>query len=214
VLTSRIEPDTTKNIELGAKFSALDNRLTINTAIFRTDWDNLPTNIVNTSSTCVAGSITNNIGSAESQGIEMDINYLFNDWQLSLGASYIDTKRVEVRTPLTEGEPLPYAPRTNAILGLQYNFTTNGFNSYIRTDIAYVGEYESAPARLGLEPGGDYGNVNLRFGMTIEQWDLAIYAKNLSNNDELLVQSGGADENGVGVRSRPRQVGLAINYSF
>jgi outer membrane receptor protein involved in Fe transport len=147
----------------------------------------------------------------------MEINYRFDDWQLSLGASYIDTKRVEVRTPLKEGEPLPYAPRTNAILGLQYNFTANGFNSYVRTDIAYVGKYESAPAwlaDLGIKPAGDYANINLRFGMSIEQWDLAIYAKNLSNNDELLVHANGVGETSLGVRSRPKQVGLTFNYSF
>ena len=218
-LTSRVEPDTTSNVELGAKLSALDNRLTINTAIFHTVWDNLPTSISPTNNPPCFNRIINNIGSAESQGIEMDINYyLSDDWQLSLGASYIDTKRVEVRVPFEEGERLPYAPRTNAILGLQYNFTANGFNSYVRTDIAYVGEYESAPAYLDedFRPGGDYTNVNLRFGMTIEQWDLAIYAINLSNNDELLVQANGngSDEGRLGVRSRPRQMGLAFNYSF
>ena len=138
--------------------------------------------------------------------------------QQSLGASYIDTERVDVRTPLIEGEPLPYAPRTNAILGLQYHFTANGYNSYVRTDIAYVGKYKSAPAWLALlrmdQPSGDYVNVNFRVGMTIEQWDLSIYAKNLSNNDELLVHATGIGQESVGIRSRPRQVGVAFNYSF
>ena len=147
----------------------------------------------------------------------MDINYHIEDWQLSLGASYIDTNRVNVREPLIEGESLAYAPRTNAILGFQYNFTANGFDSYVRTDIAYVGEYESAPAwlaDLGIESAGDYTNVNLRFGMTIEHWDLAIYAKNLNNNDESLVHTNGGGETSLGVRSRPRQVGLTFNYNF
>ena len=37
-LIDQIDPDTTENIEIGAKFTLLDNRLTLNTAVFHIDW--------------------------------------------------------------------------------------------------------------------------------------------------------------------------------
>ena len=211
-ITTRVEPDTTKNIELGVKLSAADSRLTINTAIFRSYWDNLPVDIDATNG-CLRR-VINNIGAAESQGIEIDANYIIDDWALSISASYIDTKRVGVRSPLIEGERLTYAPRTNASLGLQRNFTIDGIAAFVRADIAYVGEYESAPVWLGFDSAGDYVNANLRLGLDVEEWDFAIYAKNLTNTNEVLVHADGAGDSGVGTRSHPRQFGITLGYSF
>ena len=54
-ITNRVEADTTENFELGGKFTLLDNRLTLNTALFRIDWSNLPVSITNTNSTTTGG---------------------------------------------------------------------------------------------------------------------------------------------------------------
>ena len=65
-------------------------------------------------------------------------------WQMNLAASYIDTEWTEARAPVTVGERLVYAPRANARLGLQYNFDLSAYPAFVRTDISYIGEYETS----------------------------------------------------------------------
>ncbi|MDC0000504.1 TonB-dependent receptor [Porticoccaceae bacterium] len=210
VITSRVESDTTVSLELGLKLSLLDNRLVVNTAAFKTDWDNLPTRINAVSDTCLNGSVINNIGSAESQGIEVDMTYLLDAWAFSLSASYMDTARTNTRPPLKEGERLAYAPRTNANAGLQYNFTMNGHSGFIRTDISYVGKYPSAESLFPFPVAGDYVDTSLHLGITMNHWDLTFYGTNLTGNDDARVFFF----NDVDIRAVPRKLGVKVNYNF
>ncbi|MDB9999456.1 TonB-dependent receptor [Porticoccaceae bacterium] len=217
VLTPRVESDTTANLELGLKLSLLDNRLAVNTAIFKTDWDNLPTRISSTSDTCPAGTaIVNNIGSAQSQGIEVDATYLLDAWQLNLSASYMDTKRTNTRPPIEEGERLVYAPRTNATAGVQYNFMLNDYSGFVRTDISYVGEYASAERAFAFRaaPAGDYVDASLHIGITMNQWDLTFYGTNLTGNEDVRISNGAVGDITKGIRAVPRKLGVKVSYDF
>ena len=215
-LTTVIEPDTTENIELGLKLSLLDKRLTINTAIFQTDWDNLPAVIlpdVPEGSLCNQG-IVNNIGSARSEGIELEVSYHMDAWMLDLAASYIEAEWTNVQSPILAGDTLSYVPRTNANLGLQYNLTIGEYAPFVRTDIAYVGEYESLDRSQPFATGGDYILVGLRVGVDLEKWQIALYGDNLLNEDTLLFHINGIGENSLGNRLSPRKVGLELSYNF
>jgi len=215
VLTPRIESDTTANLELGLKLSLLDNRLAVNTAVFKTDWDNLPTVIANTSDACPGTiGIVNNIGNAQSQGIEVDATYLLDAWQFSLSASYMDTERTNTRPPIVEGERLIYAPRTNAIAGVQYNFMLNSYSGFIRTDISYVGDYPSGESFFSLPFSGDYVDASMHVGMTINQWNLTFYGTNLMGNDDIRIDTGGSGDNTLGIRAVPRRLGVKVSYDF
>ena len=212
VLTNRVDSDSTENIELGAKFSILDNRLTINTALFRVDWADLPVNVHNTSDACPGTTgIVNNLGEARSQGVEIEVNYLVTpELVLNLATSYMDTEITDAVPPLSKGDRLIYAPRTNANLGLQYNFDLEAFPVFVRTDISYVGEYETAPSVNAFSTGGDYVNVNLRAGLNMDQWSVAFYASNITNEDELLVFETANNAR----RVSPRRIGLEVSYDF
>ena len=86
-LIDELDPDTTENIELGAKFTLLDRRLTINSAVYRIDWEGLPARIDDTSDLCPRGIVQNNVGEARSEGAELgselpsfNTNLQFNAW--------------------------------------------------------------------------------------------------------------------------------------
>ena len=209
-LVNRVEADTTENVELGTKFTFFDKRLTVNTSIFRIKWDNLPVAIQGQSLDCLNFSVINNIGEAQTQGIELETNYqVTDDLVVNLAASYIDTEWKDARPPVEVGERLVYAPRANARLGVQYNFDLRAYPAFIRTDIGYVGEYETYPKASASPQAGDYVNLSLRAGLSIDQWSIALYGANLTNEDSSLVF-----DSDTGNRLSPRKIGLEVSFNF
>ena len=217
-ITPRVESDTSEQLELGVKLSLMEKRMELNAAIFHADWDNLPIIIDPDSPSCPVelGRITNNIGSASTQGIEVDMRYVLDAWLLNMSASYLETEREDVRPPLFEGEPLVYAPKSNASIGLQYNFTVSGYDAFARTDVSYVGEYESSTQALGLGSAGEYVDASIRAGITVDNWELALYGANITNNDDVRVvnDADALGQNSIGVRARPRRIGFTLSYNF
>ncbi|MDB9953762.1 TonB-dependent receptor, partial [Porticoccaceae bacterium] len=216
-LVDQVAPDTTENFELGAKFTLLDSRLTLNTAIFNIDWQDLPALIIDTSSICPADQgVLNNIGEANSKGIEMEAIYLVTpQLAINLSASYIEAEWEETEgITAKSGEYLTFAPRTNANLGVQYDFDLSGFSAFARTDISYVGEYETAFQSdrfldFRYDAAGDYVNINFRLGINVDQWALAFYAANLTNEGSIINRFP-RSEYGL----TPRKLGLEASYHF
>ena len=184
----------------------------MNTAIFNVDWADLPAFIVNDAAACPGGfGTTNNIGEANSKGIEVETNYLITpQLAINLSASYIEAEWKKTEGITAEpGESLSFAPRTNANLGVQYGFDVSSYPAFVRADVNYVGEYETQFKSSGFGTAGDYVNVNMRLGLDIDQWSLAFYVVNLTDESS-LIHSGPSNEYIV----RPRKVGLEANYAF
>lgn len=208
-ITDRVESDSTENWEFGTKFSFLENRLIVNTALFRINWDNMPMAISDTSPSCTFRTV-NNIGRARSQGFELETSYrLTSNFTASLAASYLDTKWTEARPPVVNGERLTDAPLTSATLGVEYAYALGGYPAFLRTDISYVGSYETGNASLGLPSIGDYVNVGARAGIDIGRWSLALYGSNLTNENKVVNSSILTQ-----LRMKPRVIGLSLNYTF
>jgi outer membrane receptor protein involved in Fe transport len=211
-ITDQVGPDTTENFELGAKLSLLDNRLTLNTAVFNIDWLDLPAKILGNTPACPGGfGVEVNIGEANSKGVEMEAAYLVTpQLAINFSASYIEAEWVDTEgTPAQPGESLSFAPRTNANLGVQYDFDFNQHPAFVRTDVSYVGEYQTSFENFGFGEAGDYVNVNMRLGVNIDQWSLALYGTNLTN-ELAVVHSSPASEYLV----KPRRIGFEARYSF
>ncbi|MDB4077542.1 TonB-dependent receptor, partial [Porticoccaceae bacterium] len=208
-ITDSVAPDTTDNIELGAKFSLLDNRLNMNMALFRVDWEGLPATFIG-SNVCA---VTNNVGAARSEGVEWSIDYAATTAVLlSFSGAYIEAEVTD--DPINaanEDKTLSYAPRFNVGLGVEYGFEIGASPSFVRTDINYLGEYYTIHGEGGV-PAGDYVNVDLRAGVDIDQWSLALYVKNLTDKHTIL-----RDYNlstGLNTRLAPRRIGLELEYTF
>ena len=216
LLTDQLDPDTTENFELGAKFTLLDNRLTLNGAIYRIDWQGIPALFRGTTDACgFFNSINNNAGSARSEGVELEVNYfLASDFKVDLAlayneAYYTDTSpnsRIEI------GEDLPFAPNFTANMGVEYSFDIGSNPAFIRSDFNYFGEAESNTQAVGgaREPIGGYLNVNLRASVSIDQWEVAFYGRNLTNENNFIRY----DFTNFATLLPPRKLGLEIKYTF
>ena len=205
-----IDSDTVENFEFGAKFSLLNDRLQANTAVYQVDWDGIP--ITQTFDFCSAPS---NAGEARSRGAELELTYQIHDSMLvNFNSSYIDAELTEDAVALgaQAGDRLPGSPRYNLSLGLEYGFDLNGHDAYLRSDYAHVGGFYNNLQESGTEIG-DYGKLNIKAGITVDQFDIDIYINNLTNEDSITwIDTEGFPNRGN--RLRPRMIGLNVGYRF
>lgn len=205
-----VDSDTTENFELGSKFTLLDNRLTLNSALYRINWEEIPIQVFEDSDSCLLfQSLKVNAGEARSQGIELETQFhATHNLQLSLTASYTDTEFLDDGIG-EKGDRLPLSPRVNATVGFEYGFELSGYDSFVRADYAYVGGYHNDVAGNSPEMG-DYGKLNMRAGVEIDQFSIDIYGNNLTNEDDLA----GGQGTTIGWRVRPRVIGVEVGYQF
>ena len=212
ISTDDLTSDTTDSVELGGKFGLLENRLTLNTAIYRVEWTDIPISVLGS---CGFSSALN-AGEATSQGIEVEATYyVLDDLRIEFGASYIDAELTKNSEGVgSKGDRLPLSPRSNVALAFEYGFEMAGYRSFVRADYASIGGYfptlqgASAAGTLGDEIG-DYDKLSLRAGITVNQLDVAIYGTNLTQSDEFVFATGPG-----GIRVAPSQIGLDLHYRF
>ncbi|MGH8334667.1 MAG: TonB-dependent receptor, partial [Pseudomonas sp.] len=118
VLKSDMEPETTKNYEIGTKWDLLNDRLSLTADIFRTEKENARVQVDTTS--------YENAGKTRVQGIELSASGKITDkWQVFAGYAYMDSEQVDAG-PLNranEGNELPNTPKNSASLWTTYQVT-------------------------------------------------------------------------------------------
>jgi outer membrane receptor protein involved in Fe transport len=161
-ISNLIKSDTSENYELGAKFKLLDNRLTLNAAVFRIDWTDISVTVQGSNAAGCNAFMFANLGEARSEGIEVEANYaVSSNLLLNLSASYLDARLTE--SPLLDvpdpQDELAFSPN-NASLGLEYNFELGAYPAFVRTDVSYVEDYRTDIALTqATARGGDYVKV-------------------------------------------------------
>ena len=219
------KPDSLWNYEAGLKSSWLDNKLTVDAALFEIDWSN-----VQTKATTADGifSYITNAGNARSRGGEVEITALpITGLMLNGGFGFTDAKltqdQVNSNIQLTgttglKGDYLPGVPRVTGSASASYSFPlTSAFNGLLRADYAYTGQMQSSfrpTTDPYFEKYGDYGSVNLRTGIESGTWGLYLFVQNLTD----VVGITGAHSE-LGIKRQlftipPRTVGINGRMSF
>jgi outer membrane receptor protein involved in Fe transport len=212
--------DTLWSYELGAKTAWLDNRLTVNGAVFYIDWRNIQQNI--SLPTCGLN-FTGNFGTASSEGGELEMHYEpTSTLSLTLGAAYNVAKLIStiVGAQGAKGDPLENTPKWmgsasadyhrqfgNAGLGyarLDYSTTTHQYNNF-------------TPASNYYDRAG-YSLANMRVGAKHKGWDTALFIDNAFNKhaETALPLSYAIDlptTRRVSL-NRPRTIGVEIRFDW
>ena len=95
----------------------------------------------------------------------------------------------------------------------------NGFilaqnESFARIDYNYQSEYYSNIQGTGQAAGG-FGQLNLKAGMAINQFNVDIFVNNLTNTDEFTWVESSLQGGGFSAyQLRPRTVGLNLGFNF
>ena len=118
LLKSDMEPETTKNYEIGTKWDLLNDRLSLTADLFRTEKENARVQVDTTS--------YENAGKTRVQGIELSASGKITDkWQVFAGYAFMDSEQVD-GGPMgraNDGNELPNTPKNSASLWTTYQVT-------------------------------------------------------------------------------------------
>ena len=193
--------------EIGGKHTLLDGGMTLNWAVFYTEYSDLQTAIFKG-----IGFSVKNAANSEIYGIEVDTLWQATD-NLRIGANfaYLDATYDDFRDgpcnafqldadPLCgtpngvsfndlSGEPTLYASDYSAAAFADYVLPiTNDMEFFLSGDVNYRDEFNSAGDNDPLDVIDAYTKVNLRLGIRGDSWELMAYGRNIF--DEAALQQG------------------------
>ncbi len=182
--------DTLENIEFGMKGEFLDRTLRLNASFYMTEITDLQVSRFDPSNVAFLV-FMENVGDAESNGIDVDFQWAAGSSLLISGAaSFLDTEITRLNPQLQGvavpvGSELPLAPRFSGNIRARYDYDvpSMGANGYVTAALVHRGESVAgivgsaafmddtgvlaygASSGLGLQnEGGTFGTVNDRTG--------------------------------------------------
>lgn len=182
------KPDSLKNYEFGWKTSWLDGRLRWNGAAYFMKWSDIQYTVYEYALVACCGS-TYNLSDAESKGIETDLSFAATEaLTLSVAAAYNDAKTTaDFDLPLTgklsvpKGTELPNVPQWKASLQGRYQFKISDFDAYTQLSYSYTGDSWSEIVPKNRYQQDAYSLVNLRGGISRDDWGIDLYINNLTD---------------------------------
>lgn len=223
------DADNATNWELGIKGNAWENRMRFTVAAFYIDWDDIQIDAVGPIS---ATSISLNGGTAQSQGLELEIAVSFTDnFQAVLGYGYTDA---ELKDDFNiggvigrDGDELPNVPKHSANISISYiQSVFDGAELIYHLNGSYLDEVQTAlnPSNGDFAEVASSSNWDASISYSTEQWVVGLFINNLTNEHALSNTRGAGTytsplnpESGRDLYSyvnRPRTIGLNFSYKF
>jgi outer membrane receptor protein involved in Fe transport len=208
--------------EGGVKASALDNRLSVSADVYHIDWTRIQqTEVLSNGAGGCFASLTLNLGSAASDGGELEVDARVTDsLTLHLAGGYEDARLTKV-FPGTEyyvGEPLSGVPKWTTTASADYEIPQSWGNYFIRGQYSFSGgsiSYTEVATGLARKA---YQLVDVRAGANYHAYTVTLFAKNLFDarpnlSDEVAVSALAANRYRFSV-GLPREVGVDLRFHF
>ncbi|HEY1145104.1 MAG TPA: TonB-dependent receptor, partial [Allosphingosinicella sp.] len=212
------------NYEVGLRSSFLDNRVNLSAAAYYIDWKSIQGFIQVGDAQLQLGTF-GNAGDAVSKGFELELNTRPAEG-LSLGAAVGYSKATLERADPTfgaeKGDTLPYAPRWTVSLNGQYEHPISGdWVGFVGGNYRYLSKHFTSYESLAFTdprqaiPLKGYGILDLRLGARSGNFDVTIFAKNVTNKYAYIADTtatffGPAFESIV----QPRTIGISFSQNF
>jgi iron complex outermembrane receptor protein len=154
--------ETIDSYEIGAKTRWLDDRLNVNLAGFYDEHKNLQLSVFTAQN--AAASVVRNAGSADIDGIELEIQALPTEWlQASGTVGYLNTKYItfiDGGVNVANDRAFPYAPQFTANLSLDAKLleTDNFGTLHVIADYLHSDAYYEYPYSLSENPAINKGS--------------------------------------------------------
>ena len=177
--------------ELGTKHTLLEDRLTLNAAVYFIDWTDQQLTGTFSFPTGGTQSFIFNAGKSEVKGVELELQTVISEnFNVGLTYAYTDAEFKEL-TDLEalqlfgnnslEGKQLPGVPQQQASIFGKYSFALGDLGeAYVRADAAYTDrKYDQI---FNLAYTGYQELVNVTLGLDNERWGLQLFVKNLTDD--------------------------------
>jgi outer membrane receptor protein involved in Fe transport len=223
------QADILTSYEFGMKGTFGDGRLRLNAAYYTQEWDDFQLSKIDTSVSVLT--LTDNVGNAESDGLEIEGSYLITDnWDLNFGFSWIESKLTESYwvNPAAEaagaapnapaGNELPRVPELKWNVSSRYNFNIGGMPAFVQGSLTSVGEsynllYDIDSTTRTRKKQGDYQVGHMAVGIERDSWSAELYVKNITDERGEVFINGATYDQRV-TSNRPRTVGLRFRHKF
>jgi outer membrane receptor protein involved in Fe transport len=185
------EEEEAWSYELGTKNLLLDNRLSVNAAVYYIDWTNQQLTTTFFFPTGGTQSYITNAGKSEVKGFELELQAAVTEnFSAGLTYAYTDAEFVELvdteagqlfgDTSL-EGYKLPGVPENEASIFGKLSFDVGAIGrGYVRVDVAYTDKkYDQV---FNLAHTGSQELVNVTLGLDSEHWSTQVWVKNLTDD--------------------------------
>ena len=193
--------ETVESIELGLRSSLLNGAMTLNAAIFRSEFEDLQTSALEGATFKVV-----NAGSSVSQGVEVDARLaVTSELTVGVAMSYLDAYYSDFEDAACTAEqtakhnvsgnpggcnqdltdaPLQFAPELSGNFNVSY--ATSIFSSLVlrvTADVNYTDAYFTTQDEDPYTEVSAYTKLNMRIGLadTSDSWEVAIVGKNLTD---------------------------------
>lgn len=230
--TLSFDQELADNYEIGIKGSAFENRLQYSVAAFYIQYEDLQVQSISTS----GSTTTDNAGSANSQGLEVELKALATE-HLALSANYAYVnakfdeycKNAETNNMLTgtaciadggidtRGNRLEYSSEQVFNLSAEYILGLQDMGDLIfNTNYVYTSEQFFDPANTAGQDALNLLNASIAFESSDGHWYLSLWGKNLTReeyNKDFI--SYGATPDGVAyIQGAPRTYGATLTWTY
>ncbi|GAB3091249.1 TonB-dependent receptor [Aestuariicella hydrocarbonica] len=208
------------NMELGFKSMLMDNRLRLNGAIFRTDYEDLQVLQQFDCGGCAFPPlVTKNAGKALSEGIELEATFaLTENLQVAGTYAFLDTEYIELEGNLKqdEGNALRNAPRNAYTLVTSYEKELP-FGGFMDARLEYIHKekafQDTANYELAAIPEYRVFNTRLAYTSADETWEVAGWVNNLMGEEYYGHNYQAPPFGFIHVPAMPRTYGVTVTWS-
>lgn len=213
------EPETLSSHEFGVKWQSADSRFRINSALFFSDYDDVQVTLFDGG----GGPITANAGTAEIQGLELELTALLTDrLTLDLGYGYTDAEYTSLNAipglalAVDLNSKLVNTPENTLNLGLEFATQMGSKPLTLRADYSYTDDVfnDSQNSQFLFQDAVSLLGLNARLELN-ENTDLIAWVENAT--DERYIVTGNSNF-GLGfhsaVVSTPREFGVTYRRRF
>jgi iron complex outermembrane receptor protein len=212
--------DSLWSYEVGTKGRYLDNRLSVNAALYRINWSQIQQTIV----LPICGfAFTTNAGDAEVLGSELEVQArLTPGWTagISAGNTHAYITRTIVPNIVGLGEDVLNVPQVNATVNTDYEIPLAEERSmFLRADFPWVGRSHAyyAATTVPFHYNPSYGLLNASIGLTQKNFaegnktlTTSLYAKNLLASKK-IIQYPSVFQVEEGYTVQPLTIGLYVS---
>ncbi|NIB42442.1 TonB-dependent receptor [Pseudomaricurvus alkylphenolicus] len=220
--------DEAKSYELGFKSTLADGRVTLNAAVYHVEQDGLILNeLVPDEETSALIVVNQNLGAVENTGFEAEFNAAITpEWALNAGISYVSVDVVDDPNNGLDSYDgsLPLQPEWSGHLYTHYDLSLGKGTLRSSVGVYYTDEtfgFGSVAPDFTTSPQlDDYVLVNLSADYSIGSFSVGVFAENLTDEGywnayiaEDVLRSLGVTQ-AIGVRAKPRNVGIRLRYDY